>query len=272
MNFTEEQITRYSRHILLQGVGGVGQEKLLASRVLVIGAGGLGSPIALYLAAAGVGTLGIVDSDELDLSNLQRQILFDTEDIGRSKAEAAQRKLERLNPDVRIEACTQRVTAANVTQLIESYDFIVEGTDNFPTKFLINDACVLAGKPFSQGGILRFDGQTMTHVPGAACYRCVYHAPPPNGAVPSCSEAGVLGAVAGILGSIQAGETLKYLLGLGELLTNRVLFFDALAMEFRTVRVKKDPRCAVCGANPSITEPQDYEQQACDISRQEVGV
>ena len=272
MAFSEDQITRYSRHILLKGVGGIGQEKLLSSRVLIVGAGGLGSPIALYLAAAGVGNLGIVDGDTLDLSNLQRQILFETEDVGTRKVEAARRRLERLNPDVRVHTYDQRVTAANVMELIHNYDFIVEGTDNFPTKFLVNDACVLGGKPFSQGGILRFEGQTMTYVPGAACYRCVYTAPPPAGVVPSCSEAGVLGAVAGMLGTVQAGETLKYLLGLGTLLTDRVLFFEALTMDFRTVNVKRNPRCAVCGAHPTILEPQEYEQTACDIPRREAAV
>ncbi len=219
MTFSEDQIKRYSRHILLQDVGGVGQEKLLTAKVLIIGAGGLGSPIALYLAAAGVGTLGIVDDDVVDLSNLQRQILHFTPDVGRPKVESAKETLEKINPDVTVNIYRERVTAANVTDLIEGYDFIVEGTDNFPAKFLINDACVFSDKPFSQGGILRFDGQTMTHVPGTACYRCVFESPPPLGSVPSCAEAGVFGAIAGMLGTVQAAETLRYLLGIGELLT-----------------------------------------------------
>jgi molybdopterin/thiamine biosynthesis adenylyltransferase len=266
MTLTEDQIKRYSRHILLKDVGGVGQEKLLSARVLIVGAGGLGSPIGLYLAAAGVGTLGIIDGDRVDISNLQRQIAHFSPDLDRPKVISAKEKFERLNPDVEVITYEERVTAANAADLIESYDFVVEGTDNFPTKFLINDACVLLKKPFSQGGILRFQGQTMTHVPGMACYRCVYPAPPPKGTVPTCSEAGVLGAVAGILGTIQAAETLRYLLGIGDLLTNRVLMFDALSMEFRTVDVKKNLRCRVCGLNPTITEIREYEQAECDLT------
>ena len=267
MTLTEDQIKRYSRHILLKDVGGKGQEKLLNAKVLVIGAGGLGSPIALYLAAAGVGTLGIVDDDTVDMSNLQRQILHFTPDLDRPKVESARDKLSQVNPDVQINLYNERVVPATVLDLIKDYDFVAEGTDNFPTKFLINDACVLGKKPFSQGGILRFDGQTMTHVPGSACYRCVFHSPPPAGVVPSCSEAGVLGAVAGMLGTIQAAETLRYILGIGELLTDRVMFFDAMNMDFRTVSVEKNPDCPVCGEKPTITEllDENYEQPACDL-------
>ncbi len=266
MNLTEEQIKRYSRHILLKDVGGVGQEKLLNAKVLVIGAGGLGCPIAQYLTAAGVGTLGIIDSDSVEISNLQRQILHFTADINRPKVESAREKLIRINPDVRVQCYNERLTAENISNLFREYDFIVEGTDNFPSKFLVNDACVFLNKPFSQGGILRFDGQTMTHVPGSACYRCVFESAPPQGAVPSCSEAGVLGAVAGMLGTIQAAETLRYILGIGKLLTDRILFFDAFNMEYNTVQVKKNPNCPICGKDPWITELKEYEQPVCDLN------
>ncbi len=265
MGLREDQIVRYSRHILLQGVGGTGQEKLLSSKVLVVGAGGLGSPIALYLAAAGVGTLGIVDFDRVDLSNLQRQILHGTADVGREKVLSARESIERINPDVKVVAIAERLGADNIRDVIREYDFVVEGTDNFPTKFLVNDACVFEGKAFNQGGMLRFQGQTMTYEPGHACYRCVYVEPPPRGAVPTCSEAGVLGAISGMLGTMQAAEALKYLLGIGETLTDRVLMFDALTMDYRTVRVRRNPRCPVCGEHPTITELREYEQPACDL-------
>ena len=267
MNFSNDQIQRYSRHILLKEVGGTGQGKLLESRVLVIGAGGLGSPIGTYLAAAGVGTIGIVDDDKVDLSNLQRQILHHTPDVGKSKVESAQATIAMLNPDVKVEAHPCRLNAQNIRNIIRDYDFILEGTDNFPTKFLVNDACILENKPFNQGGILRFKGQTMTHVPGSASYRCVYRQPPPPGAVPSCSEAGVLGAIAGILGTIQAAEALKYITGAGELLTNRILTFDALTMEFRTVKVKQTQWAvpeSEGGKSPS--ELVEYEQTVCEIN------
>ena len=265
MALDNEQIIRYSRHILLGGVGGKGQEKLLDSRVLVVGTGGLGSPIALYLAAAGVGTIGLADGDTVDLSNLQRQVAHHTPDVGRPKVDSAAERIARINPDVKVEKHPYLLTADNVREVVRGYDFILEGTDNFPAKYLVNDACVLEDRPFNQGGILRFQGQTMTHVPGSACYRCVYPVPPPAGAVPSCAEAGVLGAVAGILGTIQATEALKYLLGLGDLLTDRVLFFDALTMSFRTVDVHRDERCELDGEHPSLTEVVPLEQEACDI-------
>jgi adenylyltransferase/sulfurtransferase len=261
----EDQIIRYSRHILLKDVGGIGQEKLLSSKVLVIGAGGLGSPIALYLAAAGVGTIGIADFDVVDLSNLQRQIIHGNDDVGRKKVESAKESIKRINSDVTVVAHEERISAENIRELIRDYDFVIEGTDNFPTKFLVNDACVFEQKPFNQGGILRFQGQTMTYQPGHACYRCVYRQPPPKGAVPTCSEAGVLGAVAGMLGTTQAAEALKFLLGVGETLTDRVLMFDVLRSEYRTVSVKRDPRCPICGVNPTITELREYEQEACDL-------
>jgi molybdopterin/thiamine biosynthesis adenylyltransferase len=266
MDFTSDQIERYSRHILLKDVGGKGQARLLESRVLVIGAGGLGSPIATYLATAGVGTIGIVDADVVDLSNLQRQILHHTADVGRLKVESARDTIQSLNPDVKVELHPYLIDASNIRGIIRNYDFILEGTDNFPTKFLVNDACILEDKAFSQGGILRFKGQTMTHVPGSASYRCVYRQPPPPGAVPSCSEAGVLGAVAGILGTIQAAEAVKFITGAGRLLTDRILTFDALTMEFRTIPVKRTPWAlpeSRGGRSPEVLAV--YEQAACDL-------
>lgn len=267
MNFSESQILRYSRQIILKEFGGAGQEKLFRSKVLVVGAGGLGAPAALYLAAAGVGTIGLVDADRVDLSNLQRQIIHFTPDLDQLKVESARAKLEALNPDIKVITYPIRIMADNIRELIQDYDFIIDGTDNFPTKFLVNDACVIAGKPFSHGGILRFDGQTMTYVPGSACYRCIFPSLPPKGAVPSCSEAGILGAVAGMLGTIQAAEALRYLTGVGKLLTNRLLIMNARDMEFRTVDLQPDPECPVCGHNPTITELIDYEQPVCDLRR-----
>jgi molybdopterin/thiamine biosynthesis adenylyltransferase len=265
MNLTESQIERYSRHIILKDVGGAGQQKILQSKVLIIGAGGLGAPAALYLAAAGVGTIGVVDGDRVDLSNLQRQIIHFTADVNRPKVESARDKLEAINPDVTVKTYPMRVFADNIAELIAGYDFIIDGTDNFPAKFLINDACVLLGKPFSHGGILRFNGQTMTYLPGHTCYRCVFDAPPPKGAVPTCSEAGILGAVAGMLGTIQAAEALRYIIGKGRLLADRLLTFNALDMEFRTINLHRNPDCPICGDQPSITELVDYEQPVCDL-------
>ena len=265
MAFTDEQVQRYSRHILLKGVGGKGQRKLLESRVLVVGVGGLGSPIALYLAAAGVGHIGLVDPDTVELSNLQRQVIHHTPDVGAAKVVSAAEKISELNPDVEVIRLQERLHAGNILDVISDFDFIVEGTDNFPTKFLVNDACILADKPFNQGGILRFQGQTMTHVPGSASYRCVYREPPPPGAVPTCSEAGVLGAVAGMLGTIQATETLKYLLGVGELLVNRILFFDALTMQIRVVPVKPTEWAEIAATNTKVATLVEYEQAACDL-------
>ena len=266
MDFTEDQINRYSRHILLQDVGVEGQEKISRGRVLVVGAGGLGAPVAFYLAAAGVGAIGIIDGDVVDLSNLQRQIIHFTADVGKPKVISAKEKINRLNPDVQVTTYQALLTAENAPDVIRGYDFVVDGTDNFPVKFLINDACVMQGKPFSHGGILRFDGQTLTYVPGSACYRCLFHAPPPPNAVPTCSQAGVLGAIAGMLGTIQATEALKYLTGVGELLPNKLLSFNAKTMAFRTIKTKRSDKCPVCGAHPTITQLIDYEQAACDIS------
>jgi molybdopterin/thiamine biosynthesis adenylyltransferase len=270
MEFSEEQIIRYSRHILLQDVGVEGQERISNGKVLIIGAGGLGAPVAFYLAAAGVGTIGIIDGDTVDLSNLQRQIIHFTEDVGKAKVVSAKEKINRLNPDVNVLAYQDIFTSANAFDIIKDYDFIIDGTDNFPVKFLINDACVLSGKAFSHGGILRFDGQTFTHAPGSACYRCLFNSPPPPNVVPTCSQAGVLGAIAGMLGTIQAAETLKYLTGVGELLTNRLLSFNAKTMEFRTVRVKQSNGCPICGSHPTITELLDYEQASCELKKQKL--
>lgn len=264
-DFTEEELLRYSRHILLKDVGVEGQEKIRNGKVLVVGAGGLGAPVALYLAAAGVGTIGIVDGDVVDLSNLQRQVIHFTGDVGHPKVESARDKMLAINPNVKVNTIRDFLMSDNALDIIKDYDFIVDGTDNFPVKFLINDACVMAGKPFSHGGILRFEGQTFTHLPGTACYRCLFKSPPPANAVPTCSQAGVLGAIAGMLGTIQAAETLKYLTGVGELLTNKLLTFNAKTMDFRKINTRRQASCAICGDNPTITELIDYEQAVCDL-------
>lgn len=265
-DYSEAQLERYSRHILLQDIGVEGQEKLLKGKVLIVGAGGLGAPAALYLAAAGVGTIGILDFDLVDLSNLQRQIIHFTQDVGRPKVDSAREKMQAINPDVRVITYQERLEAANILEIIRGYDFVIDGVDNFPTKFLINDACVMEGIPFSHGGILRFDGQTMTVLPGqTACYRCVFKQPPPANLVPTCSEAGVLGAIAGMLGTIQAAEALKYLTATGTLLTDRLLIFNAREMRFRETRVRKNQNCPVCGDHPQITRLVDYEQAVCDL-------
>lgn len=264
-DFTEEELLRYSRHILLKDVGVEGQEKIRNGKVLVVGAGGLGAPVALYLAAAGVGTIGIVDGDVVDLSNLQRQVIHFIGDVGHPKVESARDKMLAINPNVKVNTIREFLMSDNALDIIKDYDFIVDGTDNFPVKFLINDACVMAGKPFSHGGILRFEGQTFTHLPGTACYRCLFKSPPPANAVPTCSQAGVLGAIAGMLGTIQAAETLKYLTGVGELLTNKLLTFNAKTMDFRKINTRRQASCAICGDNPTITELIDYEQAVCDL-------
>ena len=264
-DFTEEELLRYSRHILLKDVGVEGQEKIRNGKVLVVGAGGLGAPVALYLAAAGVGTIGIVDGDVVDLSNLQRQVIHFTGDVGHPKVESARDKMLAINPNVKVNTIREFLMSDNALDIIKDYDFIVDGTDNFPVKFLINDACVMAGKPFSHGGILRFEGQTFTHLPGTACYRCLFKSPPPANAVPTCSQAGVLGAIAGMLGTIQAAETLKYLTGVGELLTNKLLTFNAKTMDFRKINTRRQASCAICGDNPTITELIDYDQAVCDL-------
>ena len=266
MAFTNEQLERYSRHIILQEVGVKGQKKLLNASVLIIGAGGLGAPAALYLAAAGVGTIGIVDADEVDLSNLQRQVIHTTNDVGKAKVKSAAETMEAINPDVTVKTYRTFVDSSNIMDLIKDYDFIIDGTDNFPAKFLINDACVMAEKPFSHAGIIRFKGQLMTYVPGEGpCYRCVFKKPPPKDAVPTCKQAGVIGAMGGVIGSLQAMEAIKYIIGKGDLLTGKLLTYDALKMEFHTIKLPKDDHCAVCGDEPTITELIDYEQAECDL-------
>lgn len=265
MDFTEQQIERYSRHIILQDVGVEGQQKILEGKVLIVGAGGLGSPVALYLAAAGVGTIGLIDGDVVDMTNLQRQIIHFTPDVNKAKVQSAKEKITQINPDVKVVTYETLLTVENIFEIIEQYDFIIDGTDNFATKFLVNDACVIAKKPFSHGGILRFEGQTFTYVPGHGCYRCIFNAPPPANAVPTCSQAGVLGSIAGMLGTIQATEALKFFVGKGKLLTNRILIFDALEMEFRNVKFKHNSKCPICGDNPSITSLQTYDLPVCEL-------
>ncbi len=266
MDLNEQQIERYSRQIILEEVGGAGQEKLLSSKVLIVGAGGLGAPAGLYLAAAGVGTIGIIDSDKVDLSNLQRQIIHHTSDIGTEKVDSAKAKIQAINPDVTVQTYQRRLTAENISEIIRQYDFIIDGTDNFPAKFLINDACYFEKKAFSHAGILRFDGQLITVLPGeTTCYRCIFRSPPPAGVVPSCSEAGVLGVLAGVIGLLQATEAMKYLLGIGELLTNALLVYNALEMRFYRVKLNRNPNCPLCGENPQITELKDEEQVVCDF-------
>ncbi|OHD54641.1 MAG: adenylyltransferase [Spirochaetes bacterium GWF1_51_8] len=266
MEFNDEQLERYSRHILLKDIGIEGQEKILDGRVMIIGAGGLGAPIALYLAAAGVGHIGIADFDKVELSNLQRQVIHFTGDIGKRKVDSAAEKMKAINPGVDVAVYGDYLNSRNIRDVIRDYDFVIDGTDNFASKFLINDACVFEGKPFSHGGILRFDGQTMTVLPGATpCYRCIFNSPPPANSVPTCSQAGVLGPVAGMLGTIQATEALKFLTGAGELLAGRLLIFDAKTMRFRTAEVRKNPKCPVCGDHPTITELADGEQAICDL-------
>jgi adenylyltransferase/sulfurtransferase len=266
MPLSEQQIERYSRQIILEEVGGTGQEKLLSSKILIVGAGGLGAPAALYLAAAGIGTIGIIDSDKVDLTNLQRQIIHHTTDVGAEKVTSAENKMRAINPDVTIRTYQTRINAENISEIIRGYDFVIDGTDNFPAKFLINDACYFEKVPFSHAGILRFYGQLITVLPGeTTCYRCIFHSPPPAGVVPSCSQAGILGALAGVVGSLQAAEAMKYLLGIGDLLTNTLLTYNALTMEFRNVRLNRNPNCQLCSKNPQITELKDEEEPVCDL-------
>ena len=261
MKLREDQIERYSRQILLPHVGGKGQKKLLDARVLAIGAGGLGSPAAFYLAAAGVGTLGILDFDVVDLSNLQRQILHTTADIDRPKVESAAETLRALNPDVNVVKHNERLTAENALRIFEDYDVVVDGCDNFVTRYLTNDACVILGKPNVHGSVLLFEGHVTVFDPARGpCYRCQYPEPPPPGSVPSCQEAGVLGVLPGVVGTLQAVETLKLILDIGKPLVGRLLHFDALDMKFREFKLRKDPRCPICGEEPTITKLIDYEE------------
>ncbi len=267
MAMTDEQLERYSRHIILKEVGVKGQKKLLNAKVLIIGAGGLGAPAAMYLAAAGVGTIGIVDADEVDLSNLQRQIIHATKDLGKPKVESAKETMEEMNPDIQVNTYQMFVDSTNIRELIREYDFVLDGTDNFPAKFLINDACVMEKKPFSHAGIIRFKGQLMTYVPGQGpCYRCVFKNPPPKDAVPTCKQAGVIGAMGGVIGSLQAMEAVKYILGVGDLLTGSLLTYDALSMDFHKIKLPKASKsCPICGEHPTISELIDYEQAQCDF-------
>jgi adenylyltransferase/sulfurtransferase len=258
--FSEEQIRRYSRHIILPEVGGKGQRKLLNSSVLLVGAGGLGSPVALYLAAAGIGRLGIIDGDVVDMSNLQRQILHHVDDVGRPKVQSAVESIARINPDVKVEPFQAVLSSDNAKEIISQYDLVVNGCDNFPTRYLVNDCCVFLKKPLVDGSIFKFEGQVTVFVPGQGCYRCLYPAPPPPGLVPSCQEAGVLGVLCGIIGSLQAIEAIKLLLGIGDSLAGRLLFVDSLGMEFRQVKVRRDPECPVCGDHPTITDLIDYHE------------
>ena len=267
MALTDEQLERYSRHITLKEIGVRGQKKLLAAKVLIIGAGGLGAPAAMYLAAAGVGTIGIADCDKVELSNLQRQIIHTTDDIGKTKVQSAAETIKALNPDVEVITYHEYVNSQNIAGMIADYDFIIDGADNFPTKFLINDACILGRKPFCHAGILRFEGQLMTYVPeDGPCYRCIFEAPPPKDEVPSCREAGVIGAMAGIIGSMQALEAVKFITGQGELLTGSMLIFDGLKMEWRKVKLpERVHTCPICGDKPSITELYDEEPTSCTM-------
>lgn len=268
--FTEEQVLRYSRHIILPNIGAAGQRKLFDAKVLCVGAGGLGSPAAMYLAAAGVGTLGVLDFDRVDLTNLQRQLLHDTEDVGRPKVESAKERLNAINPDVDVITHDTILTSSNAFEILGGYDVVVDGTDNFPVRYLVNDATQMLGKPLVYGSIFQFDGQACVFMPGqeTPCYRCLFPEPPPPGTVPSCAEGGVFGVLPGIVGSIQAVEAIKLITGAGEPLVGRLLLFDALAMDFTTVNLRWDPDCPVCGKHPSITELIDYDAFCGLASRQ----
>ena len=256
---TPEQVQRYSRHLIMPNVGSAGQRKLVGTKVLVVGAGGLGSPVALYLALAGIGTIGIADFDTVDVSNLQRQILHSDSDVGRRKVISAKETLEAHNPDVNVIIHEEPINADNAMDIIPNYDIVVNGADNFATRYLVSDAAYLAGKPLVDGAILVFDGQAATYMPGQSCYRCLFPDPPPPGEVPNCAEAGVIGALPGLVGSIQALEAIKIAMGIGETLSSRMLIIDALTMEFREIKVRRDPNCRLCGDEPVVTKLIDYE-------------
>src|SRR5437660_3544316 len=265
ITLSNDEILRYSRHLIMPEVGMEGQQKLKAARVLCIGVGGLGSPLALYLAAAGVGTLGIVDFDVVDYTNLQRQIIHTTADVGRKKLDSATEKLKAINPFLNIRKFETRLSSDNALELSRDFEIIADGTDNFPTRYLVNDACVLTGKPNVYGSIFRFEGQASVFaLKEGPCYRCLYPEPPPPGLVPSCAEGGVLGVLPGVVGTIQAMEAIKLILGIGEPLVGRFLIFDALRMKFRELKLRKDPDCPVCGTHPTVTHLIDYEQ-CCGI-------
>jgi len=265
-DFTEEQIERYSRHIILSEIGGQGQQKLLESSVFVVGAGGLGSPALLYLAAAGVGKLGIADGDTVDLSNLQRQIIHATADLGKNKALSAEEAIQAVNPDCDVQRFETRLNAGNSREMLRGYDLVLDGSDNFPTRFLVADSCWFEKIPLVSAAVLRFEGQLMTIVPGKGnpCYRCFIPEPPPAGLVPTCQQAGILGAVVGVMGTLQATEALKFLLGIGTPMSHHLLVYDALACSFRRPKRGVDPECPLCGSAPTITELVEYEQ-ACSV-------
>ena len=268
---TRDQILRYSRHLIIPEIGVEGQEKLVQAKVLLVGAGGLGSPLGLYLAAAGVGRLGIVDFDTVDFTNLQRQIIHRTEDVGRLKVESAKERINQINPDVQVTTYNTRLTRENILDILKDYDLVIDGTDNFQTRYLVNDACVFQKKPNVYGSIFRFEGQATVFSPfKGPCYRCLFPEPPPPGMVPSCAEGGVLGVLPGIIGTIQATEGIKLITGQGEPLIGRLLLFNALKMQFRSVAIKRDPDCPVCGDKPTIKELIDYEQ-FCGLTRGEEG-
>jgi molybdopterin/thiamine biosynthesis adenylyltransferase/rhodanese-related sulfurtransferase len=272
VNLSPDELLRYSRHALLPEFGLAGQSRLKAGRVLLVGAGGLGSPAALYLAAAGVGTIGLVDFDNVDATNLQRQVLYGTDDVGRPKVDVAEERLHGLNPHVEIARHAESFSAANARRLVSAYDVIVDGTDNFATRFLVNDACVLAGKPNVYGSVFRFEGQASVFAaPGGPCYRCLHPEPPPAGLIPNCAEAGVLGVLPGVIGVIQATEAIKILSGVGEPLVGRLLLYDALRMRFRQIVLPKDPACPVCGDSPTITELGDIDLSCEPVSAAEAG-
>ena len=267
IEFTDEQIERYSRHIILPEVGGSGQQKMLDARILLLGAGGLGSPAAYYLAAAGIGNLGIVDFDQVDLSNLQRQIIHSTERIGMLKTESAKKTIQALNPDVNVTLYNEKMDSNNIMSLIKDYDYVVDGSDNFPTRYLVNDACVMKNKTLIHGSIFRFEGQVTVFKPGdGPCYRCLYPEPPPPGMVPNCQEGGVLGVLAGVIGNLQVVEVLKLILGIGKPLVGKLLIYDALNTEFRNLRLRKDTNCPICSEKPTIKELVDYEE-FCGLQR-----
>ncbi|MCS4542119.1 MAG: molybdopterin-synthase adenylyltransferase MoeB [Euryarchaeota archaeon] len=260
LGFTEEEIKRYSRQIILNEVGGKGQKKLRSAKILVVGAGGLGAPALIYLAAAGIGTLGVIDFDKVDVSNLQRQVIHLTKDIGKPKTESAKEFIESLNPNVKVETFQTMVTPKNVFDIIKDYDAVLDGSDNFPTRFLINDACVIQKKPIFHGSVFRFEGQVTTIIPGETpCYRCIFPEQPPEGLIPSCQEGGVLGTVPGTIALIQSTEVLKYILKIGTLLKGRLLIYDAINMAFNEFQINKDPKCPVCGENPTITDVSQLE-------------
>src|SRR5947209_6375594 len=265
VTLTPPEVARYSRHLIMPEVALEGQKRLKAARVLLIGAGGLGSPLGLYLAAGGIGCIGLVDFDVVDFSNLQRQVLHGTPDVGRPKLQSAKERLQAINPEVQIELYETRLTSANAMDILEPYDIVIDGTDNFPTRYLVNDACVILKKPNVYGSIFRFDGQaTVFAYEDGPCYRCLYPEPPPPGLVPSCAEGGVLGILPGLIGVVQATETVKLILGIGEPLVGRLLLYDALGMRFRELKLRKNPECPVCGDHPTITKLIDY-QEFCGI-------